>query len=966
VTGDDGYDWGYSGVASDDWDGSAPSAGLPAPPPRLKPGPFGPFELLGELGRGGMGAVYRARDPKAEREVALKLIRDQDMSPQRRQRFEREGQVTANLTHPGIVRVHSAGEVGDLLYLAYELVPGARELRDAFGERDLRGRAAWVRDAAEALGFAHARGVVHRDVKPANLLVDDQGRVRVADFGLAGARGLERLTQTGAVVGTPTHMAPEQLTGAGEGDPIGPPADVWALGVVLYEALTGALPFAGENLIELAGAIARADFDLPRVVAPEVPADLEAVCVQALARDPSRRYPTGAELAADLTRALSGERVLASSTTSGLRPLLHTLRQRWRFLPQALAVGGALLLLAGTALVASRGMPDSVRSSLARGEVQQRIRSLDQASARLLRERAPLAGDGALARAEAELDLLLDDDRDRHPAEPGGVPSDPQLAQCAERIQTLAALRSLLAGDPAPVDALLARGLGDPTLSAALRGASAALGGDPEAAVVDLSASLRGLRRPELRALRGLARWRADPTAQASAGAALADLRPLAELGPLPGPLLRARVHLHLLRGEVPAALTALEAADPVPADLEAAVTFAQARLCLDESAPERALSLVRLGQVAAADAPKAAEQLWDRAEALARELLERPVPPGNSDTVKEFLAPTLATFHLLRLAAPGRPLPADLAADLVDVVVVKNTSANMVGPLLAEVLWDDYVHLAALTQVAVRSQDRDVALAHLPLAARASELAPTPGERTKVDCFRIQLADEANRLELVLELSPQVLPELTHDELRGLVLKARARARRGIQGDVEGAIEDLGEAAGLLPTESVDLSFERATLLRRLGRGAEALEDMLRYCLRESYESSKLDSGMASCWELALELGELEELRPALERYMRGRAGFGGWWVRLAWLRLRLGDQGGATAALGRAPRALMQPSPEQDGLRRGASDLARTQEPLVSEALERLRADGEAGAPALEAALESLERARAGASVP
>ncbi|MCO5164929.1 MAG: serine/threonine protein kinase [Planctomycetes bacterium] len=183
------------------------------------------FLLLGELGRGATGAVYRARDLERGGEVALKvaLARPEWV---RLQRFLREGEVTAALRHPNIVGIHSMGVADGRPYLAYELVEGARQLDEAARGAPLGRRVELVRDAARALGHAHARGVVHRDVKPANVLVDGAGRVRVADFGLAQALDHERLTVTGALLGTPAYMAPEQLR-ARRGD-VGPPTDVWA------------------------------------------------------------------------------------------------------------------------------------------------------------------------------------------------------------------------------------------------------------------------------------------------------------------------------------------------------------------------------------------------------------------------------------------------------------------------------------------------------------------------------------------------------------------------------------------------------------------------------------------------------------------------------------------------------------------------------------------------------------------
>ncbi|RMG12231.1 MAG: serine/threonine protein kinase, partial [Planctomycetota bacterium] len=210
------------------------------------------YAIEAVLGRGGMGAVYRARERASGRAVALKVATS-SLGPVRRRRFRREGMVTAALRHPGIVRVHAAGEAQGVPYLVYELVEGGCTLEALLDRSSLRQRLGWLRDAARALGYAHARGIVHRDVKPSNLLLDADGRLRVADFGLAAVRGLERITREHVQVGTPVYMAPEQVLGRRSEQ--GPATDVWALGVILYRSLTGRLPFDQGDLPSLQRAI---------------------------------------------------------------------------------------------------------------------------------------------------------------------------------------------------------------------------------------------------------------------------------------------------------------------------------------------------------------------------------------------------------------------------------------------------------------------------------------------------------------------------------------------------------------------------------------------------------------------------------------------------------------------------------------------------------------------------------------
>jgi len=249
-----------------------------------------------------MGDVYLAWDPGTNREVALKTRRGGSA-----ERFVREAQLMASLDHPGIVRVLDAGvDSSGLAYYACERVEEARDLREAFRGLSLFERVELVRDAARAAGHAHAHGIVHRDLKPENVLVNPEGAVRLTDFGLASTEELERLTRTGALVGTPTHLAPEQWRALqGERVPIDPRSDVWALGVVLYEALSGGLPFEGASWMELSAKILAASPAPPSSLEPAVPRGLQRVCLRALRLNPDQRPADGDRLAEEIEGALS-------------------------------------------------------------------------------------------------------------------------------------------------------------------------------------------------------------------------------------------------------------------------------------------------------------------------------------------------------------------------------------------------------------------------------------------------------------------------------------------------------------------------------------------------------------------------------------------------------------------------------------------------------------------------------------
>jgi serine/threonine protein kinase len=261
------------------------------------------YELLDELGRGGMGVVFRARDTRLNRTVALKMVLGRAGGAEAA-RFRAEAM--AAVAHPNVAKVFGAGDTGGVSYLAMELLPGGT-LAARFGPNRLTPAAAaeLVRKVADGVAAAHAQGIVHRDLKPANVLFDAAGEPKVTDFGLAKRAAGSDLTATGAIMGTPAYMAPEQAGGGAKF--VGPPADVWALGAILYEALTGTRPFDGPDVRAVLARVLTADPVAPRKLAPAVPRDLERICLTCLAKKPHERYPTAAELAADLARFARGE-----------------------------------------------------------------------------------------------------------------------------------------------------------------------------------------------------------------------------------------------------------------------------------------------------------------------------------------------------------------------------------------------------------------------------------------------------------------------------------------------------------------------------------------------------------------------------------------------------------------------------------------------------------------------------------
>ncbi len=275
---------------------------------------IGDYELVEEIGRGGMGIVYRAQQISLQREVAIKMIlRDRLASELDRQRFFSEAQSNAQLQHPGIVPVYDVGEVDSRPYFAMQYIQG-KTLAERIANHSLHQREAaqYIEQIARAVHFAHVAGILHRDIKPSNILIDASGNARLTDFGLAKQTDAnESLTRTGVVLGTPTYMSPEQASG--RAGAIGPASDVYSLGTVLYHALTGRPPLVAKSPVDLLLKILEQDPPLPHLIEPKVDRDLEMIVVKCLQKPPDLRYESAEALANDLTAFLHDEPIAARS-----------------------------------------------------------------------------------------------------------------------------------------------------------------------------------------------------------------------------------------------------------------------------------------------------------------------------------------------------------------------------------------------------------------------------------------------------------------------------------------------------------------------------------------------------------------------------------------------------------------------------------------------------------------------------
>ena len=281
---------------------------------------IGDYELLGVLGRGGMGVVYRARQISLNRNVALKMIRNAEFaSGDQLRRFQNEAESVALLDHPGIVPIYEVSDYEDQRYFSMKLIEGdGLDKRLKHYSENPRAAARLIAEVADAVHHAHQRGLLHRDLKPANILVDGEGHPHVTDFGLARRiEGESGLTVSGAIMGTPAYMAPEQAMG--RNSQVTTASDVYGLGAILYAVLAGQAPFGGDSVLETLEQVRQNPPAAPSRFNAKLAPDLEVICLKCLEKDPKRRYASAQALADDLNRWLNGEPIKARPVSTTVR-----------------------------------------------------------------------------------------------------------------------------------------------------------------------------------------------------------------------------------------------------------------------------------------------------------------------------------------------------------------------------------------------------------------------------------------------------------------------------------------------------------------------------------------------------------------------------------------------------------------------------------------------------------------------
>jgi len=365
------------------------------------------YEILGELGRGGMGVVYKARQKALNRLVAIKMVlAGGHAGSEQLARFHLEAEAVAALKHPNIVQIYEVGECDSLPYFSLEFVDGS-PMDKMLGGKPLAipETARLMEILARAMHFAHEQGIVHRDLKPANVLLTADGIPKITDFGLAKKlEGDSSQTKSGTLMGTPSYMAPEQARGEFKG--LGPQADVHSLGAMMYEMLVGRPPFLGASPVETIMQVIKQEPVPPSRLIEKLPADIETICLKCLQKEPEKRYPTAAALAEDLRRYLADEPILSRPVSAPER-LWRWCRRNPRLAGLAAAVAGLLVTVAITSTVSAvriaqeRNLKEEQRKAAVQAELLAEARKAEADEARVAAEAARKLAEQHQAAAEA-------------------------------------------------------------------------------------------------------------------------------------------------------------------------------------------------------------------------------------------------------------------------------------------------------------------------------------------------------------------------------------------------------------------------------------------------------------------------------------------------------------------------------------------------------------------------------------
>ncbi len=294
---------------------------------------FGKYEVIEEIARGGMGTVYKARQVDLNKIVALKVLHEEDDSPDRVKRFRRESDAASLLKHPNIVGIHESGEAGDRHYFSMDYIDGVplSVLMQKTKNVELEDLLNIAAELARAVHYAHKQSIIHRDLKPANIIIDMEGHPQITDFGLAKILDTRsRLTKSDTIIGTPFYMAPEQTRG--DNHLITPRTDVWGMGIILYEMVTKKLPFVGRSSIELYHKINNQEPVPPGKIVPQLPRELDYIVLKAIAKDPQDRYASAEAMADDIEKYLDGQEVVMKEAPLWLRRLRRFFRRHKGFL----------------------------------------------------------------------------------------------------------------------------------------------------------------------------------------------------------------------------------------------------------------------------------------------------------------------------------------------------------------------------------------------------------------------------------------------------------------------------------------------------------------------------------------------------------------------------------------------------------------------------------------------------------